>query len=237
LAISGGELTAAARAAAALRKALKRPEPVDVLKYRKAVRDEIRTNLDGAHAGVPEIIVVRLSKKDVFPSTDSLFYGLFRSSPWFKFEFKRLHDRGLEVYVSIETVTIRKGKARRAEYGDADERGGDRRKVWVVGRIPYERIAYVDWDPDPVYSSPRFYVSYGWGGPFREVVLFEQWAHGPRGRQPGQRPDADLFEIHDVEYQGESGNPWRWTKYTVDRLRFSIEQRREEKRSRKELSS
>ena len=54
--------------------------------------------------------------------------------------------------------------------------GGEGRKVRVVGRIPLERIAHIGWDPDPYYSSPRFYVSYGWSGPFRETVLYERWS-------------------------------------------------------------
>lgn len=46
--------------------------------------------------------------------------------------------------------------------------------MWVVGRIPYERIKYIDWEPDPNYGAPRFYVTYGWRrDPFREVVLYE----------------------------------------------------------------
>ena len=232
----GGELTFVARFLSAFRKLLRRPEPTTVLKYRERLREEIRQKLEWPGSGVPEIVVVRLSKKDKYPDTDSLFFGLFGASPWFKYEVKRVHDRGLEVYAGIQRVTIRKRKARRSDLGKAPKKHGDERKVWVVGRIPYERIGHIDWEPDPYYSVPRFYVNYGWGGPFREVVLYEQssWA-GERERRPGARPDGDLLEIHDVEYQGEAGNPWRWLRYTGSRLRFSLATRRQERRDRKEF--
>lgn len=234
---TGGELTLASRVLSALRKVLRRPEPVAVLRYRERMRDEIRRNLDWPSSGVPEIIVVRLSKKDEYPDTDSLLFGLFRASPWFKHEVKRIHDRSLEVYASIETVSIHRRRARRAPVGKTGTRKqDDERKVWVVGRIAYERIAHIDWEADPYYSAPRFYVNYGWKGPFREIVLYEQtaWA-SEHGSQPERRPDADLFQIHDVEYQGEAGNPWRWIRYTASRLRFSLQTRRQERRDRKEF--
>jgi hypothetical protein len=212
--LTGGELTLAARILSAIRKVLRRPEPVEILRYRERMREEIRANLDWPERGVPEIVVVRLSKKDEYPSTDSPFFGLFGASPWFKFEVKRIHDRGLEVYASIQRVRIAKGRARTARPGDDDE---GTQKVFVVGRIPY-------------YSAPRFYVNYGWRWPYREVVLYEEsgWG-GPRGHRR-RVPDADLMEIHDVEFQGESGNPWRWLRFTASRLRFTLADRREQKR-------
>lgn len=227
LPFTGGELTLGARVLSAARKILRRPQPVDILRYRERMRNEIREKLEWPDRGVPEVLVVRLSKKDVFPSTDSLLYGLFRVSPWFKLEAKAVHDRGFEVTLKIDRVSIKRRKARTA-LGDDD---AATRKVWVVGRIPYERIAHIDWDPDPVYSSPRLYVGYGWRGPFSEIVLYERWSDD----RPMPRPYSDLFEIHDVKYQGESGNPWRWVRYTASRLSFSIRTRRQERRDRKEF--
>jgi hypothetical protein len=233
LPFTGGELTAAARVASAIRKLLRRPDPVAVLKYRQRIREEIRENLPSSGSSSPEIIVVRLSKKDRYPSTDSLFFGLFKASAWTKTSVRRLHDRGLEVFIAIEEVTIRKGKARRAVGKKKGWRGAKPRKVWVVGRIPYERIAYIDWEPDPAYSSPRFYVNYGPRGPYREVALYESspWP----GQETRGRPD--LFEVHDVKYQGEAGNPWRWLAFTASRLRFAMQVRRQDKRDRREYDT
>ena len=69
----------------------------------------------------------------------------------------------------------------------------------MVGRIPYERIAHIDWEPDPVYSAPRFYAEYGWRGPYREVVLYEQASSAFRMRAR----DGSLIELPDVSIKGK----------------------------------
>jgi hypothetical protein len=88
------------------------------------------------------------------------------------------------------------------------------RTVFIVGRIPYERITVMDWDGgrDPAYNLVRFYVRYGWRGPLRDVVLYDM-------------PD---------EYGHES--ELRGVKYKPDRvppgmqMRWALESRRERKR-------
>jgi hypothetical protein len=57
--ISGSELTAAARAASAIRRALKRPDPVAVLKRRQAVRQELEDNLRFGGESTPEVVVIQ----------------------------------------------------------------------------------------------------------------------------------------------------------------------------------
>jgi hypothetical protein len=80
------------------------------------------------------------------------------ASKWFKTNVRKLHDRGVEVYSNpaIEHVVVKKGKARKVRHDDPNPA---QQKVWIVGRIPYERIAYMDWEPDPAYGAPRFYVA------------------------------------------------------------------------------
>lgn len=230
LPITGGELTVLARVGAAVRRIFRQPQPAAVLRYRETMRQQIRKNLAWPERDeAPEVVVVRLAKKDEYPSVDALRFGLFRSSPWFKLEVKRLHDRGLEVYLRIEHVSIRRGKARTAP--PAEPTPPNALKVWVVGRIPYERIAHIDWEPDPVYSAPRFYVEYGWRGPYREVVLYEQ----ARGAFRMRARDGGLLELPDVDYQGEAGNPWRWLTSTLRRLKAAYVLRREDRRATHEL--
>lgn len=230
LPITGGELTVVARVGAAVRRTLRRPQPTAVLQYREAIRRQIRENLEWPERNeAPEIVVVRLAKKDEYPSVDALRFGLFRSSPWFKHEVKRIHDRGLEVYLRIEYVIIRGGKARTVRPGKSAP--SNALKVWVVGRIPYERIAHIDWEPDPVYSAPRFYVEYGWRGPYREVVLYERAGDAFRTKER----DGDLLELPEVEYQGEAGNPWRWLSSSVRRLKAAYLLRRDDRRATREL--
>jgi hypothetical protein len=189
--IPGSELTVAARGLAALRRVLKRPDPVDVLKRREAVRDDLERNLRFGDDGAPEVVVIRLGKESEYPDADDRLIG-WSSSPWFKFEVKGLSDRGLEVYRRIEHVRIRRSKARPVDDTNA-------RKVFVVGRIPYERIAFTDWKAqnDPAYGLPRLHVAYGRRGPFREVVLYDM---------PGYQ--GYEAELHGVKYKPQKVRPW-----------------------------
>jgi hypothetical protein len=88
-----------------------------------------------------------------------------------------------------------------------------------VGRIPYERIAWIDWEPDPAYSAPRFYVAYTLlrHEAYRDVVLYEG------------NPDRFLYDMHGVKYIGEGGGPIRRVRRALDRVRFNVEDRRQEK--------
>jgi len=189
--IPGSELTAAARAFAALRRVLKRPDPVDVLKRRQAVRDDLEAHLRLPKGAAPEIVVIRLGKEGKYPDPDTRLIGR-GASPWFKFEVKGLSDRGLEVYTGIEHVRIRRSKARPVPDANA-------RKVFIVGRIPYERISFTDWkaETDPAYGLPRLHVAYGRRGPFREVVLYDM---------PGYQ-DYEA-ELHGVKYKPKKVRAW-----------------------------
>lgn len=193
--ISGAEISIATRVAGAVRRLFRRPDPVALLKRRAQVKEEMRRNLyakDANWGDPPEVIVVKLGKHDKYPKTDTRRFPR-GASDWFKAEVKDLHDRGLEVYSAIEHVVIKNGKARRV--GDEVS---DARKVWVVGRIPYERVAHMDWEPDPGYFAPRFYVVYTWirRRVFKEIALYEQGRFGS---------DDYMYEIQDVNYVGEGG--------------------------------
>jgi hypothetical protein len=161
--ISGSELTAAARAVGAIRRALKRPDPVAVLKRRQAVRQELEDNLRLGGDSTPEVVVIQLGKEDKYPEADERLIS-WSASPCFKFEVKACQDRGLAVYSSIQHVRVRRSRARPV----ADE---DARKVFVVGRIPYERISFMDWNAanDPAYWLPR--STWRTGGAGRSVRL------------------------------------------------------------------
>lgn len=215
--ITGAEVTAAARVGAAIRRTLRRPEPVHVLARRKEIRQEIRENLHWPeHDEVPEVVIVNYKKYDRYGELDQRIIGR-GASDWFKAEVKGLHDRGIELYLAIEDVAIRRGKAYRVEHEDASRTC----KVYVVGRIPYERIAFIDWEPDPSYSAPRFYVVYTWRrDPYREVVLYED---GPGNYQ---------FQMHE-KYKGDGGNPIKRLRRRGQLVRFHLEERLERRRFRR----
>jgi hypothetical protein len=219
LPITGAELTTVAKAVGAARRALRRPDPVRVLKRRTAVRDEIKRNLRWPERDeAPEVLVIRHTKYDDYGKPDNRIIAR-GASDWFKAEIKGLDERGLEVYSAIEYVVIRKGKAYRVY--DETRRGA--RKVWVVGRIPYERIAYMDWSRDTRYAKPRFYVAYSWRREaYREVVLYEG------------DPSTYLYEMADVVYKGEGGGPIKRLKRMGSHVRYRIRDARDQKRWRSE---
>jgi len=221
LPITGAELSVAARIGATLRRLFRRPDPVAVLRRREAIKKEIREHMAlPDDDNVPEILVVKLGKHDEYGKPDKRIIGR-GASDWFKTEVKELGDRGLEVYTSLQYVKIRKEKA----YLVHPDRTKGAIKVWVVGRIPYERIAHIDWEGDPGYSSPRFYVRYDWRrNPYREIALYI----AERGEYP--------FEVPNVDYKGESGGPIKRLGRFAHRVRFNLMLRRQDRKRRREFT-
>lgn len=209
--VPGSEITVGARLLASIRKSLRRPEPVDVLKYRAELRREISRNLDWSENRTPEIILIRLSKKDKYPE---LGEGLFGRMHWGKYEVKRPHDKGLELYSIGYHVTIKNHKARIAR---VDEKRNTALVV-PVSRIPYERIAHIDWEPDEFYSLPRFYAVYGRRGFQKGAVVYGR-ARWQASSMPNPYNDNDLEELHGVKFQGYGGTPTRWISHRLWRLK------------------
>lgn len=179
LPVSGGEVTAAARALGLVRKVLKRPDPQRIVEHRTIVKRELRRHLDlpnwfdrSGEQHAPEVLVFRLGQ-NTYPDVS---YRVFRPDDWMKYEVKGLHDRGLEVFTGIHEVAIRNEKARLIEHGKKPPRGA-RRTVAAVGRIPYEWINHMDWDLDNAEMLPVLHVAYGRKGPCREWVPCELSTH------------------------------------------------------------
>jgi hypothetical protein len=173
-------------------------------------RDEIKENLGNE----PEVVVVNYKKYNKYPEPEKRLFG-WSTSNWLKLEVKGLHDRGFEGYARVDTVVVRKGKARSVKKGG--------RKVFVVGRIPYERIVAFDWTPDPAYSAPRFYVAYTWRRRvFSEVVLYEESSTGY------------MYEMEDIKYVGEGGGPIARTARRIRSAYYQLKLNRMERERRDE---
>jgi hypothetical protein len=66
------------------------------------------------------------------------------------------------------------------------------RKVFIVGRLRYETITFIDWAPDPGSGSPRFYVEYNWRhAPYADFVLYEESGY-----------EDHLYPLEDIQYVG-----------------------------------
>jgi hypothetical protein len=212
LPISGAEVGVVARALGWL--ARRRKDPVAVLKQREAVRNEIRQHLASDESKYPEVVVVRLRHEDAYPNADLRLLP-FGASPWFKFEVKGAHDRALEVVLAIEYAVIKRGRATLAD----DETPGAV-KVFVVGRIPYNRIKHMDWSPDSAYGLPRLYTAYSWRGPCQEIVLYDA----------PSKPNGYLYEIPDVKWKGEPSRRKR-----LRRKLLRVQMAREDRRNMRKL--
>jgi hypothetical protein len=159
---------------------LRRPNAIEIIRRREALRKEISDKLRQPQIEheVPEVLLIQLRKLNQFPATDNRIVRR-SASPWFKVEVARVYDRWLEIISKISMVHIEGRTARETTDANATI-------VEVIGRIPLERIAHIDWGSDPYYNAPRFYCRYGRSGPVDEVVLNEIRADGRR---------APLFDV------------------------------------------
>lgn len=188
---------------------LRRPDPVKMLEERHKREKELREGLDWPEKDAsPEVVVIRLRDYLKYPKTDDRVID-FWSSPWFKFEVKKITDDSLEIFDSIQEVRVRRGKARPVKPG---EKG---LLVYVVGRVPLESIALIRWEGDPAYSLPRLYCHYGRRGPYREVVLF-------------QKNETYFMELDGIRYKGR-GSPFPrrfWWNWRINREQKKAERER-----------
>jgi hypothetical protein len=119
-----------------------------------------------------DAIIRELRRKDTYPELDE---SLRSVSPWFKVELKGTYHAGIEVFTSVQNVTIRNGIARRADPTDPTAE-----TVYIVGRIPYEAIEGIDWEGDEYYGFTHIYCRFRVGsrrGPYAEVILYDIEAH------------------------------------------------------------
>lgn len=138
-----------------------------------------------------EILIVNHRKPDRAGEPDErlLQRGASDSS---KAEVRGLGDGCLEFYGGLHYAKVRDGKAYIVQSEEPNAI-----KVWLVGKIPYERIEYIDWEPDPTAGAPRFYVRFGLRrNPCRggiDLYLADD-AEYPR-------------QLFDVKWKGRGGGP------------------------------
>ncbi|HEX5762004.1 MAG TPA: hypothetical protein VFY04_02675 [Solirubrobacterales bacterium] len=201
------------RAVGLLSQLARRPDPVKMLEERQRRGEELRQDLTWPERDAsPEVIVIRLRDYLKYPNPDDRVID-FWSSSWFKFEVKAITDDSLEIFASIQEVRVKRGKARPVK------RGENGFNVFVVGRIPLESIALIQWEGDPAYGLPRLYCHYGRRGPFREVAVYE-----------GEMPR--LSELDGVRFKGRGY--WFPRRFWMN-WRMRREQKKFEREQRKPL--
>lgn len=167
-----------------VRRIFRRPDPVKVVAYRQRVREVIRERLPRPEPGYsPEVLVIQVARATRYAELEPPLLDL--PPPWMKLEVTRIADDALEVGTQIVNVKIQGGEAR-----PVDRQAGEvGRTALIVGRIPYEKIAHIDWDGDPAYDAPRLYCHFRWRWPYRSVEVHEII-------EPGRR-----FPMHGVTFK------------------------------------
>ena len=198
-----GGLSRTVRAGMLVRRLTRRPDAVKIVRYRQQMRDTMRAHLPKPTPGhSPEVVVIQLAKAGKYPEIASKLFDL-TPPDWMKLEVTGIADDALEVGLQIVAVRIKDGKARPADRAA----GQDGRTVLIMGRIPYEKIAAIDWVPDPAYGAPRLYCYFRWRWPYKAIEVHEI-------ARPGE-----YFHLHGVTYKD--------TRFSrIETMRFNLESRR-----------
>jgi hypothetical protein len=149
-----------------------KPDPVELLKKRQEWRQKFESYFKGEefeHAYIYGSAIIReVSRMDAYPDCDEREKGI---SPWFKVEVKGLYHRGVEVFLRI--ITLKHEEEHEGwRYAHHEEEGAF--NAFLVGRIPFDRIKYVNWDGDEYYYFPHIYCDFLGRPkePYEELLFF-----------------------------------------------------------------
>lgn len=114
----------------------------------------------------PEAIIRDTARIDEYPDIGNKSRGI---SAWFKTEIKDIYHRGVEIFLSVQTV---KETPSGWQFANYDEEGVE--NVLCAGRIPFDYIRAVDEHGDEFYNIPHIYCDFASrkGGPYEQVVYF-----------------------------------------------------------------
>jgi hypothetical protein len=158
----------------------RKPDPVAVLEGRKRWKGEFEQHLRRRDASGTrgDAIIRDIKRMDHYPELEDT--GRRRVSAWFKVEVKGLYHRGVEAFLSVETlVPVNDGQAwRLGESGEPEAIN-----ALLVGRIPFDRVRSVDWEGDGYYPFPHIYCDFTLrkGQPYEDLVFYA--AHEGRDGQ------------------------------------------------------
>lgn len=157
---------------AVLWRRLKRPDPIQLIERRQKLKTEVETHLrwiDNS-ASYGEVIIRDVKRADQYPDVDDKSRGV---SAWYKAELLGTYHRGLQI--GLDFCSLKRCPDEASWYLTRDYTGRDVKAI-LVGRIPYDRIAVIDWEGDEYYGSPHIYCLFsGWRpSPCEELMLCEE---------------------------------------------------------------
>lgn len=148
--------------------------PEEIVKRRQKWKDEIKEKLQliDDKVGYGEVIIHDVKRKDMYPEVEEKKKVI---SSWFRVGLLGTYHRGIQVGLGIEGLKYeKKNKAWRfADYKNKEE--GDL-NAYIVGLIPFEYIANIDWNGDEYYSCPHIYCHFlsKKKEPYEELILCEK---------------------------------------------------------------
>ncbi len=131
--------------------------PEETVKRRQKWKDKIKEKFQWIDdkLGYGQIIIRDVKRNDMYPEAEEKEKGI---SPWFRVGYFGTYHRGIKVGLSIhELIHEEKYKAWRfADYKNKEE--GDL-NADIVGLIPFEYIANIDWNGDEYYTHAHIYIA------------------------------------------------------------------------------
>lgn len=112
-----------------------------------------------------DVIIHDVKRLDEYPESK----GTKGISPWFKAYFVDMYHGGIQVALGLHEMTFDDyyGGWRYIESIDADP---TYETLFLIGRIPYEQISYVEIDGDEYYSYPHIFCHFDIrGAPYKDL--------------------------------------------------------------------
>jgi hypothetical protein len=140
---------------------------------RKAVKDEIyKCRAENLRQ---DAIIRDVSRVDSYPNTDDKARGV---SPWFRIGLVDAYDKGIVVCLRIGGLKEVEGGYLFVDY--VNDEPSDT-TAWLMGNIPFDSIAEINFDGDEYYYFPHIYCHFDFNGEPYEKLWFAHKIDQPHG--------------------------------------------------------
>ena len=148
--------------------------PEETVKHRQRWKDEIEEKFQWIDdkVGYGQIIIRDVKRNDLYPEIEDKKKGI---SPWFRVGHLGTYHRGIKVGLGIEEL-IYEEKYKAWRFADYKNKEEGNLNAYIVGLIPFEYIANIDWSGDEYYSCPHIYCNFlsRKKEPYEEIVFCEK---------------------------------------------------------------
>jgi hypothetical protein len=161
---------AAPRVVRWVRRRRSRIESATRIERRLELKANVERNLPppNQYGNRGEAIIRDVHRADRYPGDAN---RLKRPWSWFGVELKDTYHRGIEVFIKIGEVVV---DEQRRTWRPAIRGEEPSLTAYIVGRIPFDWIAQIDWTGDEYYPQPHIYCRFigKRREPWEEIVLY-----------------------------------------------------------------